>query len=366
MKSGGASLTLVDLTKNFGSVCAVDNVSIDVQEGEFLALLGPSGSGKTTILTTIAGFEKPTSGTIVIDRRPITSLPPYRREIGMVFQKYALFPHLSVADNIAFPLRMRRVPAKERATRVEEALELVRMGGYGSRRSDQLSGGQQQRVALARAIVYRPPVLLMDEPLGALDRKLREHMQLELKHLQRKLGTTVLYVTHDQGEALTMADRVAVLNEGRLQQLGRPEELYERPANAFVADFVGETNFLDGRLISREGEVAQVVLGPGAIVHGALSPGAEPPDGASVRVAVRPERVLCRTVNFGANGGCAGVVEETVYEGASLAVIVRLEFGAVIKARLSTQDREAHWQPGDALEVHWQPEDGRIYARDAS
>jgi spermidine/putrescine ABC transporter ATP-binding subunit len=231
------------LRKSYGSVLAVRDVTIEVSPGEFLALLGPSGSGKTTLLMAVAGFDFPDSGQIEIGGEDVTWAAPHKRDLGMVFQRYTLFPHMSVLDNIAFPLRMRKVARAEREDRARAALKTVRLEGYGDRMPAQLSGGQQQRVALARAIVYNPKVLLMDEPLSALDKKLREEMQVEIKHLQRELGITVIFVTHDQTEALTMADRIAVLNFGELQQMGSPKELYERPASAFVAGFIGETNF---------------------------------------------------------------------------------------------------------------------------
>jgi spermidine/putrescine ABC transporter ATP-binding subunit len=361
----GAAVSVRNLVKHYKSVRAVDDVTIDVEPGEFLALLGPSGSGKTTILMTIAGFEQPTGGEVYIGGRAVTYVPPNRREIGMVFQKYALFPHMTVAENVAFPLEMRGVPATERAARVEAALKLVRLAGYGSRRPSQLSGGQQQRVALARAVVYDPPVLLMDEPLGALDKKLREQMQLEIKHIQQQLGTTVVYVTHDQSEALTMADRIAVLHEGRLQQIGVPEELYDRPANSFVADFIGETNFVDGRLVARNGEVVRVVTEEGPIVAGGVPIGAAPAiaEGAAVRVGVRPEHVALSAAGT-LDDGCPGVVEESIYGGASVAYIVRVAPTLAIVARVPRGSDAPRWRPGDAVRVTWRPEDARVYERE--
>ena len=239
---------LQNLAKQFGSVTAVDSVSLDISRGEFITLLGPSGSGKTTTLMMVAGFEVPTAGEIYIAGEPMAYKPPYKRDIGMVFQNYALFPHMKVHDNIAFPLNNRKVPKPKTDQKVNAALDLVKLAGFGSRNPKQLSGRQQQRVALARALVFDPSVLLMDEPLGALDKKLREHMQLEIKRIQETLGITVIYVTHDQSEALTMSDRIVVMNEGRIEQVGTPSELYEGPANRFVADFIGESNFLEGEV----------------------------------------------------------------------------------------------------------------------
>ena len=236
----------LDVTKRFGEVVAVDRMNLRIQHGEFYSLLGPSGCGKTTTLRMIAGFEQPTEGEILLAGQPIAGVPPYRRNVNTVFQHYALFPHMNVARNVGYGLRQRKVDKAEETRLVGEALELVRLGGYGTRRIWEMSGGQQQRVALARALVNRPTVLLLDEPLGALDLKLRKEMQLELKSLQREVGITFVYVTHDQEEALTMSDTIVVMRDGRIQQAGGPVELYERPANRFVADFIGTSNFLKG------------------------------------------------------------------------------------------------------------------------
>src|SRR5262249_30604158 len=245
-ESHGAEVKLVGLSRDYGEVVAVRDLNLTIAPGEFLTLLGPSGSGKTTTLMMVAGFVHPTAGDIFLDGRSVVAVAPHRRNLGIVFQSYALFPHMSVFDNVAFPLRMRHVAPQELRRRVEEALALVHLGPMGARRIQQLSGGQQQRVALARALVFRPPVLLMDEPLGALDRKLREQMQLEIKRIQHTLGLTVLYVTHDQEEALILSDRIAIMHDGVLHQVGTPAEVYERPTTAVVADFVGESNMLRG------------------------------------------------------------------------------------------------------------------------
>ena len=238
------AVSLHHVSRHFGLVRAMDEVDLDIVPGEFFAMLGPSGSGKTTCLRLIAGFEQPTAGSIEIFGERVDGVPPYRRNVNTVFQDYALFPHLDVLDNVAFALMLRKVPRRERHRQAEAALEMVRLSGYGARRPGQLSGGQRQRVALARAIVGKPKVLLLDEPLGALDLKLRESMQEELKALQKSLGITFIFVTHDQGEALSMADRVAVFNDGKVQQVGTPEEIYKRPVSRFVADFVGSSNVL--------------------------------------------------------------------------------------------------------------------------
>jgi spermidine/putrescine ABC transporter ATP-binding subunit len=284
----GATVSLIDLEKSYDRVTAVAGVTLDVRSGEFLTLLGPSGSGKTTTLMMIAGFERPTSGDIAIDGKSVIAMPPYRRNIGMVFQNYALFPHLTVAENIGFPLKQRGVPKAERSKLVGEALELVQLPGYGARYPRQLSGGQQQRVALARAIVFKPRLLLMDEPLGALDKQLRENLQLEMRRLHADLGITFLYVTHDQEEALTMSDRIAVMNEGLVAQMGRPEDLYDRPSNRFVASFIGESNFLSAIVRGMEDDVV-VAECQGTTIR-ALSP-TRPAKGETVMLTTRPERL---------------------------------------------------------------------------
>ncbi len=357
----GAPVQVIDLAKYFGEVRAVDGVSLDVRAGEFLALLGPSGSGKTTILMSIAGFEQPTRGEILIGDKSVMNVPPHKRNLGMVFQRYALFPHMTVRDNIAYPLQMRGANAREIGLRVEAALELVRLSGYGARMPSQLSGGEQQRVALARAIVYRPSVLLMDEPLGALDKKLREQLQLEIKHLQQQLGATVIYVTHDQEEALTMADRIAVMHQGKLQQLGAPEELYEQPANSFVADFIGETNFLEGILLACHDRVCLIALEPDVTIQAALPQPENWREGTRVRVAIRPERIALYSPNGAEQKGYAAVVQETVYAGASTACIVQLAPSLLLTARVPSDSDHPRWRKGDAVRVIWKPNDARLY-----
>jgi ABC-type Fe3+/spermidine/putrescine transport system ATPase subunit len=286
----GARVRIERLVKRFGATTAVAGATLDVAPGEFLALLGPSGCGKTTILMSIAGFEHPDDGDIRLDDRSVLALPASRRNIGMVFQRYALFPHMTVEANIGFPLLMRRMPKAQIREQVAEALGVVRLSGLGERLPHELSGGQQQRVAFARAVVHRPPLLLMDEPLAALDKKLREEMQVELKGLQRLLGVTVVFVTHDQQEALGMADRVAVMNAGRIEQVGAPRELYEEPASAFVAHFVGESNRFRGSFAGADGRVGGVSVPGGAVLRGLVArPG--PVAGAPAMLMVRPEMV---------------------------------------------------------------------------
>jgi len=304
------AIRLRQLRKEFGDVVAVDSVDLDVTDGEFLTLLGPSGSGKTTVLRMIAGFEQPTSGTIELAGTDVTQLPPYSRDVNTVFQDYALFPHMDVLSNVEYGLRVKKVPKGERRQRAEEALASVRLDGYGSRKPSQLSGGQRQRVALARALVNRPRVLLLDEPLGALDLKLREQMQVELKELQRAVGITFVFVTHDQEEALTMSDRIAVFDRGRIAQIGTPVEIYEHPQTPFVAGFVGVSNLL-------EAGVAATLLGREGLW------------------SVRPEkiRVLLGSVTPEANEReAAGVIREVVYVGMSTRFIVDLDAGATLIA----------------------------------
>ena len=357
--SAGVAVRIAELSKHYGAVRAVAGVTLTVEAGEFLALLGPSGSGKTTILMTLAGFERPTAGAIYFGPREVTDLPAHRRDVGMVFQRYALFPHLSVAENIGFPLRRRLLPAAEVRARVAEALETIGLAGYGARMPHELSGGQQQRVALARAIVYRPSLLLMDEPLGALDRKLRARMQLEIKQLQRSLGATVIYVTHDQDEALTMADRIAVLKDGRLMQVGEPDQLYEQPATSFVAEFVGETNLFRGTLACAGGRwtVAVPDIGPLAVATPARA-GLEA--GAEVCVAVRPERIALARPGLG-DGGHAGVVQERVYAGASILYVIGLAGGRRLDVRLPAGHRES-FKRGDPVEATWRSTDAVVCA----
>ncbi|WP_085033333.1 ABC transporter ATP-binding protein [Ensifer aridi] len=324
----GQSLSLVGLQKRYGEMFAVRELSLDIAAGEFVSLLGPSGSGKTTVLTMVAGFDAPSAGRIVIGGRDVTRLAPNHRNIGMVFQKYALFPHLTIRQNIAFPLKMRGKWQKAvRSRRVDEMLELIQLSGYAERYPNQLSGGQQQRVAVARALAFEPPVLLMDEPLGALDKKLREAMQFEIKRLQERLGVTVVYVTHDQDEALTMSDRVAIMCNGRLMQCGTPAELYRQPSSEFVADFIGRMNFIDGDCLDSKGGKTIVRLSEGSVLN--LRSVGNDRDcrcapGKALRVAIRPERI--RLVRRGQGGAEAfpGVVDASVFVGSTYIVVVRL------------------------------------------
>jgi spermidine/putrescine transport system ATP-binding protein len=325
-------LELRHLTKRFGAFAAVDDLSLSIASGEFLTLLGASGSGKTTTLRMIAGFEPPTEGEILMDGADISTLPPFKRDINTVFQQYALFPHMSVRQNVEYGLRMKRVPKKERASRVDQALEMVQLSQLGARSPRQLSGGQQQRVALARALVNRPRVLLLDEPLGALDLKLRKGMQLELKHLQTTLGITFVYVTHDQEEALTMSDRIVLMRQGRIAQVGAPRDLYDRPASRYVADFIGETNLLGGTVVeSRNGEAA---LRIGVDVLRGISDGVLE-TGREAWLAVRPEAIAVRPPE-GLGGGnvVSATVKEVVYAGSVIRVHATLTSGQRIIAHV--------------------------------
>jgi len=300
------------ISKVFGAVTVVDSLDFHVARGEFVSLLGPSGSGKTTLLMMLAGFETPSGGSIHVDGRRVEHLPPHKREMGVVFQNYALFPHMTIAENVGFPLKMRGVARTERDARVKRALDLVRLGHLDDRKPSQLSGGQQQRIALSRALVYEPKVVLMDEPLSALDKQLREHMQLEIRALHRDLGLTVIFVTHDQGEALTMSDRVAVLNRGKIEQFDTPSGLYDRPRTRFVAEFIGETNLLAGRVAGRSGETATVALGTGASVTCDRGTAFEPAQ--DVMVSVRPE-MLHLVQDPGADNALPVTITDHVYHG---------------------------------------------------
>ncbi|HNB51869.1 MAG TPA: ABC transporter ATP-binding protein, partial [Anaerolineales bacterium] len=297
-----------------GEVVAVNNVSLQIKDGEFFSLLGPSGCGKTTSLRMIAGFELPTEGEIFVHGKPIGQTPPYKRPVNTVFQNYALFPHMTIGQNVAFGLEMDKVPKDEIASRVTKALEMVRLPGYEKRRPRQLSGGQQQRVALARALVKHPEVLLLDEPLGALDLKLRKEMQLELKKLQREVGITFIYVTHDQEEALTMSDRIAVMSGGKVLQVGNANEIYERPNCRFVADFIGETSFLSGKVKSQQGRAVEIQLNNGPVAHAESDLSLT--NGQDVTVAIRPEKMSLLNGNSSSyENQLSGKVDEVVYIG---------------------------------------------------
>ena len=357
----GASVALSGLERRYGRVAAVAGVSLDIHSGEFLTLLGPSGSGKTTTLMMIAGFETPSAGDIAIDGASVIAVPPYRRNIGMVFQSYALFPHLTVVENIGFPLKQRGVAKAERAKLVDEALALVQLPGYGERYPRQLSGGQQQRVALARAIVFKPRLLLMDEPLGALDKQLRESLQLEMRRLHADLGITFIYVTHDQEEALTMSDRIAVMNDGLVAQVGRPEDLYDRPSNRFVASFIGESNFLSAVVRGVEDGIV-VADCQGATIR-AVCP-IHPAVGTTVILTTRPER-LCfadgaRSLSALQNRLNVRVTEAVfagercryvLQAGDGTAIVLKEPSSAAIRRRTVGEQADIAWSVADTILV---------------
>jgi spermidine/putrescine ABC transporter ATP-binding subunit len=337
-----AVVELRECTRDYGTVRAVDGLDLTVYEGEFLALLGPSGCGKTTTLNLIAGFVPPTAGRILIDGEDVTGRPAHLRGLGVVFQSYALFPHLSVRENVAFGLRERRVPASEIERRVGDALELMRLDRLGRQRPGELSGGMQQRVALARALVYRPRVLLLDEPLAALDRKLREGMRDELRAIQRSVGITTVFVTHDQAEALGLSDRIGVMRQGRIEQLGPPREIYERPATRFVADFIGASTVLRGRAVAAD-RVA-VAAGTLRVVGGRALP-----VGADVELAIRPERV--RLAPGPGDNALDARVEGLVYQGAQTEVTARLDDGQRVLVFV-TEPAALPLGLGQAVRVH--------------
>jgi spermidine/putrescine transport system ATP-binding protein len=332
---------------------AVADVSLTIHEGEFFSLLGPSGCGKTTLLRMVAGFEWPDAGRILLQGEDMTRRPPNKRAVNTVFQSYELFPHMSVAENVAYGLRVQRVPKAQRAERVSEMLELVGVGGFEGRRADQLSGGQKQRVALARALVNQPRVLLLDEPLSALDVKLRKRMQLELKAIQHRLGTTFIYVTHDQEEALFLSDRIGIMSEGELLQVGAPQDIYERPATRFVADFVGNLNEFEATVESVTDGRATCRLGDGEVLSADVGDDVAP--GAHIRVAVRPERIRLQRASGPADADSRvnGVVETVVYLGPNTQYVVTTPaLGTVVVSELSDPGRESI-AAGDAVTVAW-------------
>ena len=353
-------VTLVGLTKRFEDVTAVDGIDLQVSSGEFFSLLGPSGCGKTTTLRMIAGFEHPSEGEIRIDGQDMASRPAHKRNVNTVFQSYALFPHLRVADNVAFGLKRAGVDRREARRRVAEAVELVQLTGLERRKPAQLSGGQQQRVALARALVLKPAVVLLDEPLGALDAKLRRALQVELKALQEQIGLTFVYVTHDQEEALTMSDRLAVMHAGRIEQLGTPKDVYREPKTTFVADFLGISNLMTGTAHGRSGDTCAVSLGEFRLSAGAGQLDTE----GETRLVIRPERVQLEPREFTRaaeqDNRVPGMVERVVYMGAANHVLVRLAHGELVTALVQDTGADRSHASGDPVQVHFPPDALRV------
>jgi putative spermidine/putrescine transport system ATP-binding protein len=358
MSSSEAFVQFKNVQKSYdGETLVVKNLNLDIQEGEFLTMLGPSGSGKTTCLLMLAGFETSTHGEIILNGKPINNVPPHKRNIGMVFQNYALFPHMTVKENLAFPLKVRKLPNSEIESKIKRALDMVQLDGFQNRRPMQLSGGQQQRVAVARALVFEPSLVLMDEPLGALDKQLREQMQYEIKHIHENLGVTIVYVTHDQSEALTMSNRIAVFNDGIIQQLASPEQLYEAPENAFVAQFIGENNTLRGKVSDMNGTTCKVTLENGQSVD-ALAVNVDSV-GTETSISLRPERVF---INPKTNS-CKNLVEAQVLELIYLGDHIRSRVNVcghddfIIKVPNSADHTQL--KPGDSVQVGWHVEDAR-------
>jgi putative spermidine/putrescine transport system ATP-binding protein len=358
-----ADVRLVGVRKAYGDVVAVDGVDVEIRTGEFFTMLGPSGSGKTTCLRMIAGFVQPDEGRIELGGTDVTDLPPHERDVNTVFQDYALFPHMSVGENVEYGLKVKKVPGADRRERVAQALQMVRLDGFEKRRPNQLSGGQRQRVALARALVNRPRVLLLDEPLGALDLKLRQQLQLELKRIQEEVGVTFIYVTHDQDEALSMSDRIAVMDKGHILQVGAPNEVYDEPGSRFVAGFVGVSNLLELEIESLEDGFAKLRLGPHDRVEGRVDRSARTAERAIV--TIRPERIrIAEDASAGDDGSChaRGTVRESLYAGPTTRFVVSLDGGGelmVVRQNASTGFEDAEALRGKAVTLAW----GREYTR---
>ena len=347
--ASGCKLQVRGLRKTYADIVALHGADLDLRDGEFLTLLGPSGSGKTTLLLAIAGLNEPDGGEIRIDGKLATYLPPFKRDLGMVFQNYALFPHMTIYDNIAFPLKMRRRSAADTAAAVKRVLDIVQLPDLAERYPRQLSGGQQQRIALARALVYEPSVVLMDEPLGALDKKLRDRLQLEIKQLHQELGIAVLYVTHDQEEALVMSDRICLMRDGRIEQLGTPDDLYFRPRTVFAADFLGESNLLAGRVIGHVEGLAKVELDDGTALVGTSAIGLDP--GQRVRVMVRPEALRILRDDEAADNRLPAILRDVVMTGGTTLHLFRTPGGVELSARRLTDGRGEARRRGDLAQL---------------
>jgi spermidine/putrescine transport system ATP-binding protein len=352
----GGEVQLVDLVKRFGEFTAVAGINLEMPSGEFFSLLGPSGCGKTTTLRMIAGFERPTEGQILLDEVDMAQTPPHKRNVNTVFQNYALFPHLTVEENVAFGLKYQKASKEESAKRVSDALELVQMTQFAKRRPNQLSGGQQQRVALARALILNPKVLLLDEPLGALDAKLRKRLQIELKALQEEVGITFIYVTHDQEEALTMSDRIAVMSQGRVEQVGPPKEIYESPSTAYVADFLGVSNLMDAKAGGVTDGGCKVSIGEFSLVAGQ----GDTDTAGDAKVTIRPERVIIEAQGTTGQNRLPAMVERTIYVGSTLQVILHLASGKTIQAWLPNTGSDERYHSGDAVTVEFPRDSLRV------
>ena len=339
-----------------GEVLVVKDLNLDISKGEFVTMLGPSGSGKTTTLMMLAGFETPTNGEIFLENKPISKIPPYEREIGMVFQNYALFPHMTVQENLSFPLEVRKLPKTVIQEKVKKALDMVELGDFGSRFPAQLSGGQQQRVALARALVFEPRLVLMDEPLGALDKNLREQMQYEIKHIHDRIGITVVYVTHDQSEALTMSNRIAVFNDGVIQQLSTPDILYEKPENSFVAQFIGENNRFDGTVKSIDGDYCKVEIDGGGEVRALKVNVSE--SGNKTQLSIRPERVSINSKSSSEENKFLGKVNELIYLGDHIRIRLTVNNNHDFIVKIPNEGKIGFTE-GDSIELSWSSDDIR-------
>lgn len=355
----GGTIELIDVDKRYGDLKVVDGVSAAIRAGEFVSLLGPSGSGKTTTLMMVAGFVLPSAGRIVVDGSDVSQVPPRKRGFGMVFQNYSLFPHLSVFDNIAFPLRLRNVPADEIGERVQKALDLVQLGNFGDRQINQLSGGQQQRIALARAVVFQPRVVLMDEPMGALDKNLRFAMQTEIKEIQQRLGMTVLYVTHDQEEAMNMSDRIVIMNHGRIEQAGAPQSVYDQPESPFVASFLGEANLFPGVVKELAGAEAMLALDCGAAVRSPVASGIK--KGSRATLFIRPERLQFAGSASSRDGNTiAGIVTRCSFLGSYRRYGVEIAPGLHASVDQPNTEAMVLFSPGSRVELQWPAGSGRI------
>jgi putative spermidine/putrescine transport system ATP-binding protein len=352
MSDNDLKLKIRSLRKTYGSVVALDSADIDLHAGEFLTLLGPSGSGKSTLLWAVAGLNDPDGGQIWIDGREATHLPPFQRDIGMIFQNYALFPHMTIGQNIGFPLEMRKMNRADRETAVKRVLDMVKLGHVADRYPGELSGGQQQRIALARAFVYEPSIILMDEPLGALDKKLRDHLQLEIKHLHEQLGVTIMYVTHDQEEAMVMSDRICLMNDARIEQIGAPEDLYFRPMTVFAADFLGESNLVDGVVREMNESGAAIEIDGTGVTRALPNPGLNA--GEKVKLMTRPVAVDVLGDGETRTNEVHGTLREVIVGGGATKLFVELAGGATMRVTQLTRSASERLSPGAELRLGWE------------